>query len=219
MGVPGGDGSADFRLAHRDQAVHGGNDARIVMERRGRVGFRFGLLDRRFQGRHGGLAGRDFAFRDLQLGLGGVKGRLGDIAGLEDLQVPLVVALGQPQVGLGLDHIGLGPGQITLGPVFGGLGGHFPGSQFNRIQFSQELAFLHPVALIGVKLFQDPGDLGAHRDRDLGLHRARAMDCALDLHFLDCDYRHRRAMPDKTIGPNNDDDYPDGSPDRFLSSR
>ena len=52
MGVPGGYGGADFRLAHGDQAVHGGQDTGIVMERRGRVGFRFGLLDRRFQGRH-----------------------------------------------------------------------------------------------------------------------------------------------------------------------
>ena len=55
MGVPGGYGGAYFRLAHGDQAVHGGQDAGIVMERRGGVGFGFSLFDRRLQGRHRGL--------------------------------------------------------------------------------------------------------------------------------------------------------------------
>ena len=72
---------------------------------------------------------------------------------------------------------------------------------------------MHPLALIGVKFLQDPGDLGAHRDRDPGLHRARSMDFALNLHFLDRDHRHRRAMPEKDGRPENENDDPDGSRD------
>jgi hypothetical protein len=106
-----------------------------------------------------------------------------------------------------------------LGPILAGLGGHFPGSQFNGVQFSQELAFFYPLTLIGVKFFQDPGNLGAHRDRNFGLYRARSMDRAQDLHFLDCDYRHRWTMPDKTVGQKNYNDYPYGGPDKFLAPR